>query len=137
MKLNESFDGLPFSEPLISGIQACDHVLPRANSEDKCDIKLPCSKFARSQKSFLREKDICLFERWKKRISYRFASEGNHAQESHTCQCNCFVVFFYLQDHDLLRSETLIQLQRGVMTSLHSQRPKRTECKNKQRIHNH
>ena len=45
-----------------------------------------------------------------------------------------FLCIFLLQDHSLLRPEILIQLQRDVMTSL--SRPKRIECKNKQRIHN-
>ena len=44
-------------------------------------------KISRSQQSFLTETAICVVERRKKSLGYRFAPECNHAQESHTCQC--------------------------------------------------
>ena len=63
--MNERLDGFPFSEPLIRGIQACNRGLTERTS-----VTSHChgSKFVGSQKSFSREKDICLFERWKKRV---------------------------------------------------------------------
>ena len=43
-------------------------------------------KMSISQQPFLTETAIYIFERWKKSMGYRFVSECNHAQESHTCQ---------------------------------------------------
>ena len=54
--------------------------------------------------SFLTETVICVFERWKEIVSYRFVSECNHVKESHTCQSFTFLLS-YLQDHGLLRSK--------------------------------
>ena len=42
-------------------------------------------KISRSQQFFLTETAICIVERWKKSMGYRFVPECNHAQESHTC----------------------------------------------------
>ena len=58
------------------------------------------SKFSGSQRSFLTETAICIVERWRKSIGYRFVPECSLAQESHICH------FFlpYLQDHGFLRS---------------------------------
>ena len=42
------------------------------------------SKIAGSQQPFLTETVICIVERWKKSMGYRFVSKCNHAQESHT-----------------------------------------------------
>ena len=58
------------------------------------------SKISRSQLSCLIETAICIVERWKKSLGYRFASECNHAQERHTCHC-CPP---YVRNHGLLRS---------------------------------
>ena len=60
------------------------------------------SIISRSQESFLTEAAICIIERWKKRMGWRFAPQCNHAHESNTCQ------FFlpYLQDCGLPRSRS-------------------------------
>ena len=50
------------------------------------------SKISRSQQFFLTETAICIVERRKKSMGYRFVPECNHAQESHTCQ---FFLFFF------------------------------------------
>ena len=51
------------------------------------------SKISRSQQSFLRKTFICIVERWRKSMGYRFVSECNHTPEIHTCQ---FFRFFPL-----------------------------------------
>ena len=73
---------------------------------EKCDVTLPwqLNFWIESQQSFLTETAIFIIERWKKRLSYRFVPECNHALES-------YLSFFsfslpYLQDHSLLRSRT-------------------------------
>ena len=43
------------------------------------------SKFSGSQQSFLTETAICIVERWKKSMGYRFVPEFNLAQGSYTC----------------------------------------------------
>ena len=43
------------------------------------------SKFSGSQRSFLTETAICIVERWRKSIGYRFVPECSLAQESHIC----------------------------------------------------
>ena len=51
------------------------------------------SKVSGSQQSFLTETAICIVERWKKSMGYRFVPECNHGQEqSRTCQ---FFRFFF------------------------------------------
>ena len=40
-----------------------------------------CSKISGSKQSFLTETAICIVERWKKSLGYRFVPESNHAQE--------------------------------------------------------
>ena len=52
-------------------------------------------KISRSQQFFLTETAICIVERWKKSMGYRFAPECNHAQESRTCQFFLFFSFCY------------------------------------------
>ena len=39
------------------------------------------SKISGCLQSFLTETGICIVERWKKSMGYRFVPEGNHAQE--------------------------------------------------------
>ena len=51
------------------------------------------SKISGSQQSFLRKTFICIVERWRKSMGYRFVPECNHAPEIHTCQ---FFRFFLL-----------------------------------------
>ena len=74
------------------------------------------SKISRSQQFFLTETAICIVERWKKSMGYRFVSECNHAQESHTCH---FFFLLHLQDHGLLRTRNFLPRQRHVTTTLH------------------
>ena len=52
------------------------------------------SKISGSQQSFLTEMAICIVERWKKSMGYRFVPECNRAQESHSCHgINCHHYF--------------------------------------------
>ena len=60
------------------------------------------SKISSSPQSFLKEKGICLGERWKNSMEYRFVLECIQAPENHTFQSFCFPP--YLQHHSLLRS---------------------------------
>ena len=55
------------------------------------------SKIAGSQQPFLTETAICIVERWKKSMGYRFVSKCNRAQESHAVMSIFFLP--YLQDH--------------------------------------
>ena len=48
-------------------------------------------KISGSQHSFLTEMAICIVKRSTKGMVYRFVSESNNAEESHTCQ---FFPFF-------------------------------------------
>ena len=43
------------------------------------------SKFSGFQRFFLTETAICIVERWRKSIGYRFVPECSLAQESHIC----------------------------------------------------
>ena len=77
------------------------------------------SKISRSQQFFLTETDICIVERRKKSMGYRFVPECNHAQESHTCHFFLFFFLLYLQDYGLLRTRNFLSWQRDVTTTLH------------------
>ena len=60
---------------------------------------------ARCQQHFLKETAICIVERGKKGMGYRFMPECNHAQESHACHFFFFRFCLpYLQERGLLRS---------------------------------
>ena len=48
------------------------------------------TKISASQQSFVTEMVICIVERWRERMGYRFVSNCNHAQESNTCQLFSF-----------------------------------------------
>ena len=78
-----------FSEPpgtlheIMGALYFCEDVIKRRSVTSRYNG----GKISRSQQSFLTETAICIVERWKKSLGYRFASECNHAQESHTCQC--------------------------------------------------
>ena len=76
------------------------------NREQECDVTLPWQRNLGSQQPFLTEAAICIVERWKKSIGYRFVPECNHAQESQTCHF-LLLLLPYLQDHGLLRSRNV------------------------------
>ena len=70
-------------------------------------------KISGSQHSFLTEMAICIVKRSTKGMGYRFVSECNNAEESHTCQLFHFFLP-YLQHHmpnSLLRSRNLATIR--------------------------
>ena len=71
-----------FRSPLVRAV-FCEDVIKRRSVTSRYHG----GKISRSQQSFLTETAICVVERRKKSLGYRFAPECNHAQESHTCQC--------------------------------------------------
>ena len=65
------------------------------------------SKISGSLQSFLKEKGICISERWKNSMEYRFCLECSQAQESHTFQSSAVCS----------NPEILLLWQRDVTTS--------------------
>ena len=53
---------------------------------------------------------ICIVERWKKSMGYRFVPECNHAPESHICQYFHLIFLPYLLDRSLLRSRNFVTM---------------------------
>ena len=66
-------------------------------------------KISESQPSFLTETAICIVERWKKSMGYRFVLECSHTQESRTCSFFSTTVCW--------GPEILLPWQRDVTTS--------------------
>ena len=62
------------------------------------------SKISGSQQAFLTETAICIVERQRKNMGYRFVLGCNHSQESHTFIQFLFFFLPYLKDRGLLRS---------------------------------
>ena len=76
------------------------------------------SKISGSQLLFLTKTVICIDERQKKTVGYRFVLECNQARESHTCQF--FRFFCYIgtdRDGFCWDPERLLPWQRDVTTS--------------------
>ena len=76
-------------------------------------------KISGSQESFLTWTTICIVERWKKSVGYRFVPECNRtqeSQESHTCQF--FRFSYHIWRTTVCRDpEILLPWQRDVTTS--------------------
>ena len=75
------------------------------------------SKISGSQQFCLRKTFICIVERLRKSMGYRFVPECNHAPEIHTCQF--FVFFCYISRTGTVcwDPEMLLPWQRDVTTS--------------------
>ena len=74
------------------------------------------SKFSGSQQSFLTETAICIVERWRKSMGYRFVLAFNHAQESYACQPFCYFLS-YLQDHGFVEIQKPWQPRKRDLTT--------------------
>ena len=70
------------------------------------------AKYFESRQSFLTETAICIVERWKKSMGYRFVTESNHAQEIQTIHVNFFRIFSDI----FVGPKILLPWQRGVTT---------------------